>query len=75
MITKTLVKDDRGNTLVYSADGKFAHVWYDRHVRSWVVQYMDAEGYQLAYEASDYTYRKADAIELAEHYLTFAVAS
>jgi hypothetical protein len=42
-------------------------MWYDRHLRSWVVQLMDVYGNQVTAEA-DYAYTKQEAISIKKLY-------
>ncbi len=44
-----------------SADGK-RRTWYDRHLRLWTMQELDAEGYQTD-KPCDYTADKARAMK------------
>ncbi len=43
----------------------FVEVWWDRHVRSWVIQACDNTGADVD---CDHTYRLEDAIQLADRY-------
>lgn len=58
------IRDDRGNTIVMSLNGRFASVWYNRTERSWVAYRTETrDGAQTG--SSDYVYSKDEAINAA----------
>lgn len=49
---------NRDTGMIYQID-----VWYDRHVKTWTLDYFDANGNLM--EETEYEYKKVDAVRLA----------